>query len=90
MEYKPCEIKNAPVVQCCCTCIHQIEDFFHCAHDKKTVSALKDSCICSIRRGWICNNPELPGMHSNWPEHSCGCEIHTRVASDEKTKEERA
>ena len=88
MEYKPCEIKNAPVVQCCCTCIYHIEDFYHCCRGKSKVSSTTGPCICSLRKGWICMPPGNEGrVHSNWPEHSCGCEIHTRVASDEKTKE---
>jgi len=70
--------------QCCCQCAYHWEDHFHCRdtfYDGRMVRKVlethyeTDKCICGIQRGWICANPGMyPRAHSNWPEHSIGCE----------------
>ncbi|MBE3085042.1 MAG: hypothetical protein IMZ64_02355 [Bacteroidetes bacterium] len=61
--------------QCCCKCAYHFPDFYHCG-----VSKPKDSsgCVCSILKGWICACPidDNVRVHSEWPEHSLGCELY--------------
>ena len=78
--------------QCCCTCESQIEDHSHPHIDGKSVLNV---------RGWICLSPgEDSGSkfyaHSQWPEHSMGCECYKfserklkKCASQKQLKKER-
>ena len=50
--------------RCCCTCKHRVNDWSH-PHT--------DGLRISIRRGFICANPEL-GHYSGWDEHGL-CEV---------------
>lgn len=74
--------------QCCCQCAYHLADNFHCHDTFPDGRSVRDvlqkhfetnRCICGIQRGWICVNPVmLPVAHSNWPEHSPGCEWFSR------------
>ncbi len=66
--------------QCCCVCKWHIEDFYQCCRQPKMRNSIerktgKPFCICGIHKGWICLAPELERAHSDWPEHSIGCEM---------------
>ena len=66
-----CNLLNEPpFFQCCCKCKYHIEDFYHCS----TVE-IRKGCVCSQHKGWICFPPGFNRAHSDWPEHSAGCEM---------------
>jgi hypothetical protein len=71
-----CFLEEEPFFQCCCTCVFHKPDFSHPHHDGKPFSHQK---------GWICDPPMGEHhMSSNWPAHSCGCELHTTKAAHER------
>ena len=87
--------------QCCCVCEHHIGDFYQCNTYPKLRTEIekitkKSTCICSIQKGWICFAPEfydeerdIKIAHSNWPNHSLGCEMFSDKRKTIKTNENR-
>ena len=84
--------------QCCCNCQWHARDCYHCttAMDlKNQIEKLtkRSTCICDIQKGWACLAPEFIGrdgvqrIHTNWPEHSIGCEMYS--AREKVEKEEQ-
>lgn len=70
--------------QCCCNCRNHLKDNFHCTIHTELRASSGDNCICSFRKGWICvgmvfEDPENGRAHSEWPEHSIGCEMYTPI-----------
>ena len=57
--------------QCCCTCVFHIRDHYVCTPENHAKG------ICYSPKGWICVPPEGGPAISDWPQHSCGCELHT-------------
>ena len=74
-----CFLEDPQVHQCCCVCKFHIADYFHCITLPIMRKSLEDKgkiqCICGIQKGWICFFPGGSRAHSNWPEHSVGCEL---------------
>lgn len=68
-----CQLNAEPFFQCCCNCKMRLTDYKHCSiHGRKD-----GKCVCSEVRGYICVGFIDEGMaHSEWPEHSCGCELY--------------
>jgi hypothetical protein len=66
--------------QCCCDCRYHLPVHHHCCTtpkpDRKTHTG---PCCCGVQKGWACVCPEAGRVYDNWPEHSCGCEMHTPV-----------
>jgi hypothetical protein len=92
MEHQTeCQLSEEPFNQCCCVCAHHLADYYHC-HDTVLRNRLakhygSDKCICDIQRGWICvvRLDDLRA-HSEWPEHSCGCEMFSDTRKKEADK----
>lgn len=79
-----CQLKEAPFYQCCCNCRHHLKDNFHCTIHTELRKSSGDNCVCSFRKGWICvgmvfEDPENGRAHSEWPEHSVGCEMYAPI-----------
>lgn len=68
-----CQLTDAPFFQCCCNCTFRLTDYKHCSiHGRKD-----GKCICSEVKGYVCTGFANEGIaHSEWPEHSCGCEMY--------------
>jgi len=70
--------------QCCCVCRHHYADHYHCAvhQELRGTSLPMEGCICRIQKGWICAGFLATAggdrVHSDWPEHSIGCEMFDR------------
>lgn len=73
--------------QCCCNCRWHVKDCYHCTTDMDLRKQIEEKtgksvCICNIQKGWACIAPfeDEPGpqrVHTNWPEHSLGCELYS-------------
>lgn len=79
-----CQLDKEPFFQCCCVCKHHIEDFYQCTIQPGLRASIeketgKATCICGIHKGWVCIAPIFHHAHSDWPEHSCGCEMFYKV-----------
>lgn len=80
-ELDECQL-NSELKQCCCNCKFHFQDYFHCTvlprptREQKIAVGKEDSrCVCSVPKGYVCGLGIEDGrVHSNWPEHSCGCE----------------
>ena len=68
---------------CCCNCVHHIEDFHHCTTSWK-LRENKGGCVCSVHKGWICN-PDEDTAYSGWSEHGM-CEMHELKVSNVKVR----
>lgn len=77
---------TSDVRQCCCRCKYHLADYEHCGTNPLLLYQLEKKfgsvCICGIQKGWVCANPAIGIVHSNWPEHSVGCECYTEVKHD--------
>ena len=62
--------------QCCCTCQHHLPVMYHCTTSPE-LREKHGGCCCSVQKDWACVAPGMGRVHDNWPEHSCGCELHT-------------
>lgn len=77
-DKKGCYLKSS-LAQCCCDCVYHLEDTFHCAQHPKLRETSGGKCICSFHKGWVCIGFWREGKaHSEWPEHSIGCEMYTK------------
>lgn len=70
--------------QCCCNCRYHLKDNYHCTIHKELRASSGDNCVCSFRKGWICvgmffEDHENGRAHSEWPEHSIGCEMYLPI-----------
>lgn len=63
--------------QCCCDCIYHVPVNYGCGTEPKPDASLYDKCCCSVKKGFACIVPGAHGIHDNWAEHSCGCELYT-------------
>ena len=77
-----CGLDDPEFNQCCCNCIFHLPIHYHCCVDRKLRHQIrkiteKNTCICSIQKGWACVCPETKRVYDNWPEHSVGCECYT-------------
>lgn len=90
-----CQLGKEPFPDiCCCTCYWHRPTYESCTANpllrKEIARKIKESggdgrvCICDIQNGWACVDPEMKEIHINWPEHSCGCELHV---TEEQWKE---
>ena len=80
-----CQLKKGPFYQCCCNCLYHLEDKFHCTTHPKLRETSGGDCICSFHKGWICIGFHADGIaHSDWDEHSVGCEMYTSKKPKEK------
>jgi hypothetical protein len=66
--------------QCCCQCKFQWIDYHHCTIHSE-LRAKENKCVCSIPKGFVCvgfmhQGDGSTGVHSEWPEHSIGCEMY--------------
>ena len=66
--------------QCCCNCKFQWVDYHHCTIHE-ALREKEGKCICSKPKGFICvgfmfQGDGSTGVHSEWPEHSIGCEMY--------------
>lgn len=72
-----CQLTEPPFHQCCCVCKYHVADHHHCSTSIE-LRTEKGSCVCGERKGWVCLGFADHGrVHSNWPEHSVGCELWT-------------
>jgi len=78
--------------QCCCTCYWHRPTYEDCNTNpmlrREVARKISENggevgkgggCICDIQNGWACcvsMEGEVPNIRINWPEHSCGCELH--------------
>ena len=78
MTDHPCQKDVEPFRQCCCECIHHRPVHWHCSTAPKRREP--KVCVCCVQKGWACVTPAELGdrVYDNWPEHSCGCELHTK------------
>jgi hypothetical protein len=75
-----CQLNVAPFFQCCCTCKYRVP-----ANRRwpwwlvRTLRFLRLPRLPLFMPGkqWACVNYDLSGVETHWPEHSCGCEMHT-------------
>lgn len=77
-----CQLNVEPFFQCCCTCIYHKPVHHHCC----TSPGMREKhggCCCGVQKGWACVAPEFGRVYDNWPEHSCGCEMHTERKAKE-------
>ena len=72
---KKCPTDRTDFDQCCCECRFHIPDHKHCITVRKKP---KGTCVCNVRKGWICMMPGSKVAYSRWPSHSVGCEMFTR------------
>jgi len=86
MHEETCQMEAEPFKQCCCNCENHLPTHEHCTtNPTMRQEAMKKAggpaCICSIRNGWACVLPKMEDVervaYTNWPEHSCGCELYT-------------
>lgn len=77
-----CQLNSGPFFQCCCNCQHHLPDYYHCTIHKDMRKSAK-GCVCSIQKGWVCagflTQPGCNSVHSEWPEHSVGCEMYKPI-----------
>ena len=74
MSDTKCWLKEPPFFMCCCQCVFHVKDYSHPCTDGKKASEFKGyACI-----GFIIEDRFHPDacIHSGWPEHLCGCEMH--------------
>ena len=71
-----CWKTQAPFFQCCCQCVFRVKDFSHPTSDGKPASRFK-SYVCI---GLLIEDRfhVESGVHSEWPEHSCTCEMYQK------------
>jgi len=62
--------------QCCCTCQYHLPVMHHCTTSPE-LREKHGGCCCGAQKGWACVAPGMGCVHDDWPEHSCGCELHT-------------
>lgn len=73
-----CQLNVEPFFQCCCTCVYRLPVHHHCCTSPKPDPKTHEGrCVCGVQKGWACVAPEFGRVYDNWPEHSCGCEMHT-------------
>jgi hypothetical protein len=86
MNEEACQKEVEPFKQCCCGCENHLPTHEHCTtNPAMRQEAMKKAggpaCICGVQNGWACVPPMPEGekrvVYTNWPEHSCGCELHT-------------
>lgn len=72
-----CQLATEPFYQCCCNCTSRLTDYKHCSIHGR----VSGKCVCSEVKGYVCAGfafDEGEGrVHSEWPEHSCGCELYS-------------
>ena len=68
-----CQLAVEPSFQCCCNCSMRLTDYKNCSIHGQPAN----KCVCSEVKGYICAGFANEGVyHSEWPEHSCGCEMY--------------
>lgn len=69
-----CQLTAEPFSQCCCNCRFRLTDYKHCSIHGQPAG----KCVCSEVKGYICTGLLGEGgrAHSEWPKHSCGCELY--------------
>lgn len=74
-----CQLNVAPFYQCCCTCKFRVPAVKRWPWWLyRIIRKLQLTRFSLIRRtGWACVAYDLSHVEINWPEHSCGCELHT-------------
>ena len=75
-EENKCQLEVEPFFQCCCTCIFRMETA------KRTEKEMIDK-----DGKYACCPPEFRVATLDWPEHSCGCEMHTPLRPHHKEKQ---
>lgn len=73
-----CQLTVAPFFQCCCKCVYHLKDKYRCTEENHKRG------ICFQQKGWVCAPPDADFVESDWPEHSCGCELYTTKEDLEK------
>lgn len=76
-----CYLKEPPHNQCCCNCRYHAQDFHHCITSPE-LREQKGGCVCGVPKGWVCtfgSEDNHNKVHSNWPEHSVGCELYMAI-----------
>jgi hypothetical protein len=75
-----CQLNAEPFYQCCCNCKLRLTDKKHCSVHGRS----EGKCVCNQTKGYVCIAFSDEGIaHSEWPEHSCGCELY-RPRQDRK------
>ena len=83
VRHPDCQLDVEPFFQCCCTCIYRMPVHYHCCtepkptDEQKRAAGIERRCVCGVQKGWACVAFEFERVYDNWPEHSCGCELHT-------------
>ncbi len=72
-----CYLSDPEWKQCCCNCQFHKPTHEHCTTNTRLRDAT-GTCICSVQNGWACCIPENR-IHINWPAHSVGCEMYTKI-----------
>lgn len=68
-----CQLTVGPFFQCCCNCTFRATDYKHCSIHGRPAG----QCVCGQQKGFVCLALAGEGVvHSEWPEHSCGCELY--------------
>jgi hypothetical protein len=80
-----CQLTVGPFFQCCCKCVFHLQEYHRCTLENHE----KGLCFKPKPDKWVCAPPELNGVFTDWPEHSCGCELYTTEETLKK-EEERA
>lgn len=79
-HHPDCQLGVPPFYQCCCTCKFRVP-----SHRRWPYWLVKTFDILHLPRlslwmpgkKWACVAYDLSHVETNWPEHSCGCELHT-------------
>lgn len=70
-----CQLEKPPHFQCCCTCKYRMPLKIRIEQgDPMKVGGVS---LFPANR-YVCAHPVLGVCIWDWPEHSCGCELHTK------------
>jgi hypothetical protein len=62
--------------QCCCSCTYQLIDMGHPHTNGTTISTPRGFICAPSPEEWAYGENGRPVAHSEWTEHSCGCELY--------------
>lgn len=75
-----CQLNVEPFFQCCCTCKYRVPAYRRWPWwIVRTLQILRLPRLPLFMPGkqWACVAYDLSHVETHWPEHSCGCEMHT-------------
>lgn len=75
-----CQLNVEPFYQCCCTCKYRVKALRRWpwwVHRIMRILHLPRLPLFIPGKQWACVAYDLSHVETHWPEHSCGCELHT-------------